>query len=247
MITDYPEIGASEIRAWCHEKIKDDWQGFRSSENYNRLSYNSAFPWQADSKNGCVAMDYVFKNKKQEWEAFRLFTFKKFENGVYYRDAVLETNENIKMNLAEIPLVNGILRIDRNISTEGVSMRLGHYALPQFDKEITTKIRKVKGHLVTIIDNGKYQLAMIPLLGWDKSEVISSKGLHPESENSKVINLSNEFNPNTKKSNIYATLMLWKKSGKEFTNKELMPVGNIKFSGKDIEVKINGKKKVIQF
>jgi hypothetical protein len=247
LITDYPEIGASEIRAWCHEKVKDDWQGFRASENYNRLSYNSAFPWQADGKNGGVAMNYVFKNKKQDWEALRLFTFKKFENGVYYRDAVLETDENIKMNLADIPLSNGILRIDRNTSTKGVSMRLGHYALPQFDKEITTEIRKVKGYLVTIIDNGNYQLAMVPLLGWDKSEVISSKGLHPESENSKVINLSNELNINANKSNIYATLMLWKQSGKEFTNKELMPIGKIKFSGTVIEIKINGKKKVIQF
>lgn len=247
LITDYPEIGASEIRAWCHEKVKDDWQGFRSSENYNRLSYNSAFPWQADDKNGGVAMNYVFKNKKQDWEALRLFTFKKFENGVYYRDVVLETDENIKMNLADIPLSNGILRIDRNTSTKEVSMRLGHYALPQFDKEITTEIRKVKGHLVTIIDNGKYQLAMVPLLGWDKSEVISSKGLHPESENSKVINLSNDLNLNTNESNVYATLMLWKQSGKEFTIKELMPIGKIKFSGIAIEVKINGKKKVIQF
>ena len=81
-------------------------------------------------------MNYVFKNKKQEWEPFRLFTFKKFENGIYYRDAVLETNENIKMNLADIPLPNGILRVDKNNSSEAVSMRLGHYALPQLDKEI---------------------------------------------------------------------------------------------------------------
>jgi len=126
-------------------------------------------------------------------------------------------------------------------------MRLGHYALGQFDKEITTETRKVKGHLVTIIDNGKYQLAMIPLLGWDNSEVVSSKGLHPESEMSKVINLSDDFIPNISKPTIYATLMLWKKSGKEFTNKELLPVGKIKISGNAIEVEINGKKKVIQF
>ncbi|MFV8270676.1 DUF2264 domain-containing protein [Flavobacterium sp. GT2N3] len=73
LITNYPQIGASEIRAWCHEKKKNDWQGFRSTENYNRLSYNSAFPWQADGENGEVAMNYVFKNKNQEWEPFRLY------------------------------------------------------------------------------------------------------------------------------------------------------------------------------
>ncbi len=60
LITDYPSSGASEIRAWCHEKVKDDWQKFRSTENYNRLSYNSIFPWQTDGDSGEVAMDYGF-------------------------------------------------------------------------------------------------------------------------------------------------------------------------------------------
>ncbi|QBN17501.1 DUF2264 domain-containing protein [Flavobacterium nackdongense] len=246
-ITDYPEIGASEIRAWCSEKAKNDWQGFRSSENYNRLAYNSAFPWQADGKNGEVAMNYVFKNKNQEWEPLRLYQFKKFENGIYYRDAILETDESIKMNLADIPLANGILRIDRNISTKEVSMRLGHYALPQLDKEITTESRKIKGHIATIIDNGKYQLAMIPLLGWDSSEVISSTGLHPESNSSKGINVADLSSITTNESNVYATLMLWKQSGKRFANKELIPIGKIKPSGKAVEVEIDGETKVIEW
>jgi hypothetical protein len=247
LITNYPAIGASEVRAWCHEKKKNDWQGFRSTENYNRLSYNSAFLWQADGMNGEVAMNYVFKNAQQEWEPLRLFTFKKFEDGVYYRDAVLETNEHIKMNLADILLPNGILRIDRNLSSDAVSVRLGHYALPQLNKEITTVTRVIKGKKLTIIDNGKYQLAMIPLLGWDKTEVIAAKGLHPESENSTVINVANEFKPDNDTATIYATVMLWKKSGEKWRDKELQGVSKIKLSGKDIEVNINGKRKLIQF
>lgn len=248
LITDYPAIGASEVRAWCHEKKKDDWQGFRSTENYNRLSYNSAFLWQADRINGEVAMNYVFKNKAGEWEPLRLFTFKKFENGIYYRDAVLETNENIKMNLADIPLPNGILRIDRNSSTDVAEVRLGHYALPQLDKKILTINRKVKGYNVTIIDNGKYQLAMIPLLGWDKTEVVAAKNLHPEAVNSKVINAVNSFVPKKAQSDVYAALMLWKKSGEKFTDKELMPVKNISYSEKDDQYSVlfsNGETKTI--
>ena len=249
LITDYPAIGASEVRAWCHEKKKDDWQGFRATESYNRLSYNSAFPWQADGINGEVAMNYVFKNKANEWEALRLYTFKKFENGIYYRDAVLETNENIKMNLVDIPLPNGILRIDRNSSTETVEMRLGHYALPQLGKEISTVTRKVKGYNATIIDNGKYQLAMIPLQGWDKTEVVSAKNLHPEVENSKVINVANNFVPKKGQPAIYATLMLWKKSGEKFTDKELLPVKNIGYSDKDGQLTVlfsNGETKIVE-
>lgn len=228
LIADYPNIGASEIRAWCHEKVKDDWQKFRSTENYNRLSYNSAFPWQADGEDGEVAMNYVIKNKHDEWEAFRLYDFKKFENGVYYRDVVLETDENIKFSLADIPLANGILRIDRNESDKPISMRLGHYALPKLDEEIVTTKRKIKGYEATIIDNGTYQLAMVPLLGWDKTEVVSAKGLHPESDESKVINVVKNVSGAQSKPKIYATLMLWKKSGEPWTNNELIPTKYIK-------------------
>ena len=250
LITDYTNIGASEIRAWCNAKVKDDWQKFRSTENYNRLSYNSAFPWQADGANGEVAMNYVFKNSKQEWEAFRLYTFKKFEDGIYYRDVVLETNSNIQFNLADIPLANGILRVDKNNSTDPIAMRLGHYALPKLDVEIKTTIKKVKGHQVTIIDNGKYQLAMIPLLGWDKTEVVKAKGLHPVADESEVINLSHNFVPQKDNPEIFATLMLWKKSGEKWSNNELLPVNTINYSKTSNSVSItmkNGDKKSVNF
>lgn len=246
LITDYPNIGASEVRAWCHEKVKDDWQKFRSTENYNRLSYNSAFPWQADGQNGEVAMNYVIKNQKEQWEAFRLFTFKKFENGIYYRNVVLETDENIKFSLADIPLSNGILRVDKNNSDKPVLMRLGHYALPKLDKEIVTTKENVAGHEVTIIDNGKYQLAMIPLLGWDKTEVVEAKGLHPESDESWVINVSSDSKSNKKA--IYATLMLWKKSGEKWKKEELIPVKVSQQTNGSITVNTGKEiKKVIDF
>ncbi|MRX69557.1 hypothetical protein SAMN06265349_106260 [Flavobacterium resistens] len=246
LITDYPNIGASEVRAWCHEKVSSDWQKFRSTENYNRLSYNSAFPWQADGENGEVAMNYVIKNKKSEWEAFRLYTFKEYENGIYYRNAVLETDENIRFDLADIPLPNGILRVDKNNSNKPIEMRLGHYALPKLGKEIITTKKTIEGKEVTIIDNGKYQLAMIPLLGWKKSEIVDAKGLHPESKESKVINVV--ANSESNKPAIYATLMLWKKSGDKWNNKELVPLKVSEQTNGTISVEFkNGIKKLIEF
>lgn len=227
LITNYPAIGASEIRAWCHERKADDWQNFRSGENYNRLSYNSAFHWQADGENGEVAMNYVFKNNKNEWEPLRLYTFKRFEDGVYYRDVVLETNENVTMNLAEIPLHNGILRIDRNTSAETVDMRLGNYALPKIKGNIKEEVRIVDNYKIHIIDNGEYQLAMVPLLGWDNMETLETSGLHPVDEISKVTNIMAKYSPNKENPGIFATLMLWKKSGRNWTNDELIPISTM--------------------
>jgi hypothetical protein len=223
---------------------------FRGSENYNRLSYNSAFPWQADGSNGEVAMNYVFKNKANEWEAARLFTFKKFEDGIYYRDVVLETNKNIHLSLADIPLPDGILRVDKNTSTDSVQIRLGQYALPNIKGTIKKEKRKVKGYEVQIINNGIYQLAMIPLSGWGRMETITTKGLNPVSNESAVINVENVFSPIQKQPVIYAALMLWKKAGERWTDDELIPVKKIEPSLKDNSVMIsfmNGTKKTVKF
>jgi hypothetical protein len=250
LITDYPNIGASEVRAWCHAPVAGDWQKFRSTENYNRLSYNSAFPWQADGANGEVAMNYVVMNKDNKWEALRLYTFKKFENGIYYRDAELETNNAIQFKLADIPLPNGILRIDRLVSPSDVNLRLGHYSLPQLDVPIKEEIRKVKGYQVRIISNGVYQLAMVSLEEWKSMEFVHAKGLHPESEISEVINVADNFSAGKTNPKIYSTLMLWKKAGEKWTNDELVPVKKIQYDAAKNNATIlfsNGEKKVVSF
>ncbi len=249
LVTNYPNIGASEIRAWCYVKAIGANEPFRASENYNRLSYNSAFPWQADSVPGVVAMNYIVKNQKNEWEPFRLFTFKKYEQGVYYRNVVLETNKEVAFNLADVPLPNGILRIDKNNSTVPVEVRLGHYALPKFKAEIRSEIRKVKGYDVRIISNGIYQLAMVPLSGWDKAHVAHTRGVHPESVQSAVINAIDNFNP-AEKNTVYATLLLWKKAGEKWTQDELVPVKKIEQRDTDNTIvvsMVNGETKTIHF
>lgn len=244
LITDYPAIGASEIRAWCKVKAINANEPFRASENYNRLAYNSAFPWQADSVNGIVAMNYIIRNAKNEWEPFRLYDFKKFEDGIYYRDVVLETNAEVKFNLADIPLPNGILRVDRNLSAVPVEMRLGHYALPQLKGKIKETKRKVKGHDVRIIDNGIYQLALVNLTGWEEMSALTTEGVHPQASVSKVINIS--ANTKAGKPAIFATLMLWKKSGKKFTDKELLPVQKLEWAGNAEKVKVQLADRVLQ-
>lgn len=225
LITDYPNIGASEIRAWCKVKAIGANEPFRASENYNRLSYNSAFPWQADSVAGVVAMNYIVLNKKKEWEPLRLYDFNKFENGIYYRNAVVETNSNIKFQLADMPLPNGVLRVDKVVSDTATEIRLGHYALPKLNRPIKITTRKVKGHTATIIDNGEYQLALVPVKDWKAAKAIATTNVHPQSKESMVINTTQQLDP--KKEKLFVTLMLWKKSGEKWTDDELVPVTKV--------------------
>ena len=253
LTTNYPNIGASEVRSWCHETVAGDWQKFRSTENYNRLAYNTAFPWQADGKRGEVAMNYVVKNIKGEWEALRLYTFRRFEDGVYYRDAELETNRNLKFKLADITLPDGILRVDKiyydnnGADNRKFEVRLGHYALPQFAKPIKDLSWDKGPQRVKIIDNGQYQLAMIPWKQWGKMQFVHSTGLHPESNASAVINAYDSFEPGEKNWKIYVTLQLWKKSGEKWKTKSLLPVKNVNVSddGNSVEIIFRDKTKKI--
>jgi hypothetical protein len=221
LVTDYPNSGAAELRDASHQPSTD---AYRGNESYDRLSYNTAFPWQADGLNGEVAMNYVFKNQAGKWEPLRLYTFGKYENGVYYRTAEPESSKNLKLRLADMPLPNGILRVDENASTEATALRLGHYALPNLTGTIKRSTRKVKGHEASIIDNGTYQLALVPLAGWDKVEAVDATGLHPAAKTSTVLDAVGSTAPATK---LYATLLLWKKSGTPFTDAELLPVRQV--------------------
>ena len=232
LVTNYPNSGTSEIRAWCHEAVAKDWQKFRSTENYNKLSYNTAFPWMADSPDGKVSMNYAVLNDKQEWEVLRLYTFKKFEDGIYYRDAELETNPEIKFRLADIPLPNGILRVDKVSFPLTTELRYGHYSLPELESHIVTKEQKAGGYTAYCMDNGAYQTALINLQGWSEVEFVQTEGLHPVSNKCSVINAATTHSGDK----VFITLQLWKKSGKPFTKKELTPVKSFKQTGDTITI-----------
>ena len=236
LITNYSQSGASEIRAWCHNKEADDWQKFRSSENYNRLSYSTLFPWQADGPSGETAMNYAFMVQEKKWEVFRLYTFKSFKDGIYQRYAVLETDEDVRMLLSDIPLPGGILRIDKNLSKRIVKMRLGHYGLPELDSGITMETRKYNDFTATIIDNGEYQLAMVLLFGWEKIRTLTVEGVHPEKHRSILLEAEGVFHPNSQR--IYALLQLWKNSEKKWSDEELFPVRKLHIAPRARKVRI---------
>lgn len=252
LITDYPNSGAAEMRSWCHETVAKDWQKFRSSENYNKLAYNTEFPWMADGKDGEISMNYGIKNKKGEWEVLRLYTFKSFENGIYRRDAILETDSAVKYQLADITLPDGILRVDKVTVPRPTTIRLGHYSLPQSDKKINVAFKEEyhgkRPIQWAIASNGYYSLAQIPLAGWEKGAANAKlvKGLNPVSKECELTYSENHIEG----SKIYVTLQLWKKGSEAFTEKELTPVKDIKIS-KDLKKVVvtlmNGGKKTILF
>lgn len=218
LVSNYPSIGCSELRAYCDYDTRPKWaELFRGSECYNRLAYNSAFPWMADGKNGEVAMNYLVKNRAGKWEPLRRYITKGYKDGKLERTVWLQSDSAYRMKLQDQPLVNGNLRIDEVTSCfASAAVRLGHYALPDKGNGIKETVMKLdRKHNAYIIDNGEYQLAMIPVEGWDKTEILTVKGQHPQADICKVIN--SEGIATTGKR--FVTLQLF--SNKGFTLKEL--------------------------
>ncbi len=246
LITNYPNSGASEMRSWCHEPVAKDWQKFRSSENYNKLSYNTEFPWMADGENGEISMNYGIRNKKNEWEVLRLYTFKSFDDGIYRRDAVLETDSNVKLQLADIMLPDGILRVDKVSVASPTDIRLGHYSLAELkDSNTYTQKRsgKYKSH---IISNNEYSLALTPISGWSAVENICVSELHPVTDKCNVLIAEDKID----NSEIYVTLLLWKKGKKQLSKNELVPVKEVRISNdkRSVSVTLNDNTvKIVNF
>jgi len=247
LITDYPNCGGAEMRSWCHETVANDWQKFRSSENYNKLAYHTEFPWMADGKNGEVSMNYGTRNKKGEWEVLRLYTFKDFKDGMYRRDAVLETDTAVKYQLTDIPLPDGVLRIDKVTVPSPTDVRFGSYSLPSFGCGLQSSVVAVgKKGKANVMGNGDYQIAIEALNGWDNTNMVVAEGLHPLSDKCGVIISSAHVD----KSRVFVTLQLWKRGAEMFTESELKQVEKVEIANDNSRVKVtlaDGTVKTVTF
>ena len=133
-------------------------------------------------------------------------------------------DDDVKFKLADIPLPNGILRIDKITAPQKTDFTLGHYSLPELESKIEKSKLTVQGKEAYILNNGKDQLAMINLSGWDGLAFTAAEGLHPVAAKSSLINAKANFEGEK----IFITLQLWKKGKKAFTKKELSPIKSFK-------------------
>ena len=105
----------------------------------------------------------------------------------------------------------------------------------------------MKGHEVRIIDNGTYQLALVPLSGFDQVEAVDATGLHPAAKTSTVLNAL-ATTAVAAQPKVYATLLLWKKSGPAFTDAELLPVQQVRPTAGGATVMLaNGNRKELKY
>lgn len=193
LVSDLAKLGMAEFRN-VFTRNRGFYYGL---ENYNRLAYNSSLPWQADGKHGEVAMSYVVESNDGKWLQINSYHGEGLKNdGWFCRTAEIENDATVTIGLSEKVTSDGVIRVD-TIKTGGLrKVRMGFYALPEFDKPILATETKIKGNKAITIDNGKYALTTVLTEGWDDIEVVHCHNLHPEAENSAVVNLITTANGN---------------------------------------------------
>lgn len=193
LVSDLAKLGMAEFRN-VFTRNRGFYYGL---ENYNRLAYNSSLPWQADGKHGEVAMSYVVESNDGKWLQINSYHGEGLKHdGWFCRTAEIENDATVTIGLSEKVTSDGVIRVD-TIKTGGLrKVRMGFYALPEFDKPILATETKIKGNKAITIDNGKYALTTVLTEGWDDIEVVHCHNLHPEAENSAVVNLITTANGN---------------------------------------------------
>lgn len=187
LVSDLAALGMAEFRN-VFTRNRGFYYGL---ENYNRLAYNSSLPWQTDGKNGEVAMSYVVNGPDGKWLQINSYKGEGLnEGGWFCRTAEMENDATVSLSLTEQVKANGVVRVDTIRTQSPRRIRMGFYALPELDQPIVTKETKVKGKKAITIDNGQFALTTVLTEGWDDIEVVRCHDLHPEADNSVVVNLT---------------------------------------------------------
>ena len=255
-------------------KIVKNTGDFHAMWNYSKLCYNTKYPWEStpgvmDIHAGKVeAQQYVLEDiATGKLMRANVTLWCGSRDGVLYRRQFFDYNLEQEsmwiqaMNLADFPVENGIIRVDKHrLFRRPVKFTLGAYGFPDNGTKVTVKS---SGSAKAIILKGKNytgckkQLAMTVYDGWQDLKLVHSVGTNPDSENSIVVYAESSFNKQYGGHEPYVMIsqVLTKESTEDFSDEELFPIQSVQYEdmtgngvyGNTIVTLKNGTVKKINF
>ncbi len=223
--------------------------------NYSKLAFNSKYPWEAGSLDKKVpvtalSQQYVLTDGTTgEVQKCNVTFWNGEKEGVLYRRQFFNYNlENEchwihAMNLADIPVKYGMLRVDKTrLFRPDMTLTLGAFGFPDNGKtEIMRKDKKGRFAAKAIILKGydsqkrKKQLAMTIYKGWQDIDVLHSTGTNPDSVNSIIVygKYHKKHIYDSSENYVLISQVITKEDHEDFTENELFPIESIKFADRD--------------
>jgi hypothetical protein len=155
-------------------------------------------------------------------------------NEVLYRQAIMRKPPNngvgYIIDLAEITIPGGVIRVDRSRLAFEHELTLGHYGLPHLDgkKALVRQSEDGTRQVITAAIPGR-QLALIVYHGWDQVRSLVHSGRNAEADESTILYAYKKRTTKNPAMELMISVMLHKMDDAEWTAEELSPIKEIKF------------------
>ena len=248
-LVNHGTSGTSEI---VSGKVYDD------DPNYSKLVFNTHFPWEDRDPQGGTAQEYTFRSldprdlrgvdinfyltgralenaaaKDAGFSGAQSILFNGARNGVLYRQLLMRKPPNngvgYIIDLAEITIPGGVIRVDRCRLAFEHELTLGHYGLPHMGGAMADvqSFEDGLGRGMTASIPGR-KLAMIVYSGWDQIQSLVHEGFNAEADGSTVLNAYRRRISKNPAMELMISVMLHKTGDAPFTKAELSPIREIK-------------------
>jgi len=244
-IANHGKIGTTEIRT-SKVSIHDTY--------YNQLQFNPHFLLETESKDGTNAANYSVRELSIGNERtpligvgldFRIpvnIAFNKIEDGILYRQLNIPpvglgdpakggriNRGPERIDLADIIIPNGVIRVDRIRVPYRNALQLGHFALPHLNgKAPEISHYEVDGNQAIAAKIEGRQILMIAIYGWDKLSFIRHTNLNPEAKESTVIYAERIREKDYCGMEIMITVMLHRLDNGHWVRDDLIPIRSFK-------------------
>ena len=225
--------------------------------NYSKLVYNTHFPWEDHNPLGGTSMEYSFRSldprdlrgddvnfyltgqkiendsdKNRAYTTSQSMLYNGVRKEVLYRQAIMRKPPNngvgYIIDLAEITIPGGVIRVDRTRLAFEHELTLGHFGLPHIEggKAVVRQLENADRKVITASIPGR-QIALIAYRGWDSLESHVHQNRNAEADESTVIFAHRKRLAKNPAMELMITVMLHKMDNSEWTSEELSPIKNI--------------------
>ncbi|MBV9123551.1 MAG: DUF2264 domain-containing protein [Planctomycetes bacterium] len=249
VLVNHGSSGTSEI---ISGKVYDD------DHNYSKLVFNTHFPWEDHDPKGGTSQEYSFRSldprdvrgvdinfyltgravenpaaRNASYVTSQSILFNGVRDDVLYRQLILRKPPNngvgYIIDLAEITVPGGVIRVDRCRLAFEHELTLGHFGLPHRGRtkaEVESLADERKKVLVASIPGRK--TALIAYQGWDRLHTLVHRGYNAEAEESTVLYVYRQRTAKNPAMELMITAMLHKTEDTPWTWDELSPLRDIK-------------------
>jgi hypothetical protein len=249
VLVNHGSSGASEI---ISGKVYDN------DHNYSKLVFNTHFPWEDHNPQGGTSQEYSFRSldprdlrgvdinfyltgravdnaasKNSAHSTAQSILFNGVRGGVLYRQSIMRKPPNngvgYIIDLAEITVPGGVVRIDRCRLAFEHELTLGHFGLPHLDgrmaevESLEDGTRKV----ITASIPGR-RVALIAYGGWDGVQSRVHRGFNAEADESTVLFAYRKRTAKNPPMELMTTVMLHKTDDIGWTTEELSPLQDVR-------------------